>query len=71
MIVKYVINKSLNQYSSNKTLPQKMGSRSPNSNQLLSLSQWYIYASSEKIYPLVQKIFVLQDYDLEAKVTKD
>ena len=50
----------------------KMRSRSPKYNQLLSLSQSYIYVSLEEIHPLVQKIFHLQDYDLvkEVKVTK-
>ena len=50
-----------------------MKSRSIKSNQLLSLSQWYIYASLEKIYPQVQNIFHLQDFDIENKIkaTKD
>ena len=49
-----------------------MRSRSPKSNQLLSLSQWYINASLKKIHPLVQKIVYFQDFGLEneAKVTK-
>ena len=49
----------------------KKGARSPKSNQLLSLSQ-YVNASLKKIRLLVQKIFHLQDYDLEneVKVTK-
>ena len=47
--------------------------RSPKANQLLSLPQWYVYASFKKIHLLVQKIFHLQDYDLEneVKATKD
>ena len=59
-------------YSTHKTMILKMRSRSLKSNQHFSLSQWYIYASLKKIYPLVQKIFHLQDYDLEneVKVTK-
>ena len=49
-----------------------MRSRSPKYNQLLSLSQSYIYANLMKINPLVQKIFHLQEYNLEneVKVTK-
>ena len=49
-----------------------MRSMSPESNQVLSLSQRYIDASLKKIHALVQKIFYLQDYDLEneVKVTK-
>ena len=43
----------------------KMRSSSPKSNQLLSLSLWYIYVSLEKIYPLAQEISYIQDYDLE------
>ena len=43
-------------------------SRSPKSNQLLNLSQWYISESLKKIHPLVKKIFYLQDYDFENKV---
>ena len=51
----------------------KMRSRSPKSNQLLSLSWWYIYVSLEKIYPLVQEISYIHDYDLEngVKVTQN
>ena len=47
--------------------------KSPKSNQVLSLSQWYIYVSLEKIYPPVQNIIHLQDFDLvnEVKATKD
>ena len=58
----------LKRYSTDKTMTLKMKSRSPKSNQLLSLSQWYIYASLKKICSLVQKIFHLQDYDRENKV---
>ena len=47
----------------------KMTSRSPKSSQLLSLPQSHIDASL-KIHPLVQKIFHIQDYDLENEVTK-
>ena len=39
--------------------------RSPKSNQILSLSSWYIYVSLNKIHPLVQEISYIQDYDLE------
>ena len=51
----------------------KMRSRSPESNQLLSLSQWYICVSVKKIHPLVQEISYIQDYDLEngVKVTQN
>ena len=50
----------------------EMRSRSPESTKVLSLSQWYMDASLKKIHPLVQKIFYLQDYDIEheVKVTK-
>ena len=50
-----------------------MRSRSQKSNQLLSLSHWYIHVSLEKIHLLVQEISYIQDYDLEnkVKVTKD
>ena len=50
-----------------------MKSRPPKSNQLLSLSQWYIYANLQEIYQPVPNIFHLQDFDLEyeVKVTKD
>ena len=50
-----------------------MRSRPPKSNHLFSLSQWYNYASLQKIYPQLQNIFHLQDSDLEneVKVTKD
>ena len=37
-------------------------------NQLLSLSKWYIYVSLEKVHPLVQEISYIQDYDLENRV---
>ena len=59
-------------YSTYKTMTLKMRSRSPKCNQLLSLPQWYISASLDKIYPLVQKIFHLQNYNLEneTNVTK-
>ena len=40
----------------------------PKCNQLLSFSQWYIYADLEKIHPLVQKLFRLQDSDPENEV---
>ena len=43
----------------------KIRSRPLNSNQNLTLSQWYIYASLKTINPLIQKIFHLQNYDLE------
>ena len=51
----------------------KMRSRSVKSNQLLSLSKCYIYVSLEKIHPLLQEIFYIQEYDLEngVKVTKN
>ena len=50
----------------------KMRSMPSETNQLLSLSQWYIYVSSEKIHQLIQEIFFIQDYNLEngVKVTK-
>ena len=50
----------------------KMRSRSLKSNQLLSLSYWYIYVSLETIHPLIQEISYIQDYDLKnrVKVTK-
>ena len=38
-----------------KSMTLKMRSRSPKPNQLLSLSQWYIYASLEKIHPLFKR----------------
>ena len=46
----------------------KMMSRSPKSKCHISLSQQYIYASLEKIHPLVLKIFYLKDHDLENEV---
>ena len=46
----------------------KLRSRSLKSNQLLSLSQWYIFVSLKTIHPLVQEISYIQDYDLENKV---
>ena len=51
----------------------KMRLRLPKSKQILSLSQWSIYATLGKIQPLVQKILHLQNYDFEneVKVTKD
>ena len=52
----------------NPPLTLKMRLWSPKSNQLLSLSQSYIFASLKKIHSLVQKIFHLQDYDLENEV---
>ena len=39
----------------------KMRSRSPKSNQLLNLSQWYIHASLVKFHPLVQEILCIQE----------
>ena len=46
----------------------KMRAKSPKSDKLLSLSQWYIDAKLEKIHPLVQKIFYVEGYDLENEV---
>ena len=46
-------------YTTSKSMTLKMRSRSPKSKQLLSLSQWSIYASLETIHPLVHKIFHL------------
>ena len=56
----------------NPPMTLKMRSRSPKSNQILSLSYWYIYVSLKKIHPLVQEKSYIQDYDLEngVKVTK-
>ena len=50
----------------------KTRSRSLKSNQLLSLSWWYVYVSLENIHPLIQEISYTQDYGLEngVKVTK-
>ena len=39
----------------------KKKSTSPKSNQLLSLSQWYIHASVVKFHPLVQEISWVQE----------
>ena len=39
----------------------KTRSRSPKSNQLLSLSQWYIHASLMIFHPLVQEILCIQE----------
>ena len=46
----------------------KMRSRPLKFIQLLRLSQRYISASFEKIHPLIQKLFHLQDYDFETEV---
>ena len=46
-----------------------MRSRSPKSNQLTSLSQWYIYVGLEITHPFSQEISYIQDYDLEIRVT--